>query len=191
MKDRTKIVLDADVIIHFSKGGHLKILPEIFPEYDFIVLSKVYEELELQLKKELNNIIKFFKSISIIDFNPSDDILHEYSQLIKRFGKGESSCMAYCRYTKDVVGSSNLKDIAEYCDKNNITHLGTMDFLYYAIWREKLTLEQVNDFVTEVKAKGSKLPDIDFENYHPVQKIDLPYLRDYCGLSERRYAPDR
>lgn len=30
---KIKIVLDADVIIHFSKGGKLSLLPKIFPEY--------------------------------------------------------------------------------------------------------------------------------------------------------------
>lgn len=36
---RVRIVLDADVIIHFSKGGLLSLLPQIFPEYEYIVLS--------------------------------------------------------------------------------------------------------------------------------------------------------
>ena len=40
--ERVKIVLDADVIIHFSKGGLLSLLPQIFPEYEYIVLDKVY-----------------------------------------------------------------------------------------------------------------------------------------------------
>lgn len=40
----TKIVLDADVIIHFAKGELLSILPDIFPEYKFVVLDIVYNE---------------------------------------------------------------------------------------------------------------------------------------------------
>ena len=40
-----KIVLDADVIIHFSKGGYLSLLPQIFPDYEYVVLDKVYNEL--------------------------------------------------------------------------------------------------------------------------------------------------
>lgn len=31
--EKGKIVLDADVIIHFSKGECLSLLPEIFPNY--------------------------------------------------------------------------------------------------------------------------------------------------------------
>lgn len=42
---RVKIVLDADVIIHFAKGKMLSMLPSIFGTYDYIVLLPVYEEL--------------------------------------------------------------------------------------------------------------------------------------------------
>ena len=34
---RVRIVLDADVIIHFAKGERLSMLPQIFPEYDYVV----------------------------------------------------------------------------------------------------------------------------------------------------------
>ena len=45
MNKKVKIVLDADVIIHFAKGGLLNILPTILPEYEFVVLDKVMEEI--------------------------------------------------------------------------------------------------------------------------------------------------
>ena len=34
---KAKIVLDADVLIHFSKAERLSLLPEILPEYEYIV----------------------------------------------------------------------------------------------------------------------------------------------------------
>ena len=46
-EERVKIVLDADVIIHFSKGGYLSLLPQIFPDYEYVVLDKVYNELSV------------------------------------------------------------------------------------------------------------------------------------------------
>lgn len=36
---KTKIVLDADVIIHFAKGGKLDMLPGILPEFQFMEVS--------------------------------------------------------------------------------------------------------------------------------------------------------
>ena len=40
-KKKTKVVLDADIIIHFSRGGRLSLLPNILPEFQFIVLHIV------------------------------------------------------------------------------------------------------------------------------------------------------
>ena len=41
---KTKIVLDADVIIHFIEADCFSLLPDIFPEYEYVVLDVVYNE---------------------------------------------------------------------------------------------------------------------------------------------------
>ena len=41
MTAKTKIVLDADVIIHFVKGQRFSTLIDIFPEYLYIILELV------------------------------------------------------------------------------------------------------------------------------------------------------
>ncbi|MDY9919809.1 MAG: hypothetical protein U2P89_13195 [Proteiniphilum sp.] len=41
--------------------------------------------------------------------------------------------MAYCRYRNNVLASSNLKNIVDYCEENKITYFTTMDFLYQAM----------------------------------------------------------
>ena len=102
-----KIVLDADVIIHFSKGGALSVLPQIFPEYECIVLDKVYDELS-SVKSQLDNQIHFFGNITKVIFTPTSEMMREYAVLKNLFGVGESACMAYCRYTSNIIGSSNL-----------------------------------------------------------------------------------
>lgn len=162
---KTQIVIDADVIIHFSKGGYLHLLPEIFPNYDCIVLSKVYGEILGDIRKELDNVIQFLHKIKVVEFNPKGEMLREYAILTKTYGIGESACMAYCRFTNNVVGSSNLKDIATYCDTNDITHIGTMDFLYFAVRHGKMSAEEAKHCITDIITKGSRLPDIDFDHY--------------------------
>lgn len=42
---KRKIVLDADVIINFSRASILSRLTDIMQSYDFIVLDKVYNEI--------------------------------------------------------------------------------------------------------------------------------------------------
>lgn len=162
---KTKIVLDADVIIHFSKADCLNILPHIFPTYQFVILDIVYEELPREIKIQVDNQINFLKSISLLALDLTSDQIQEFAILCKRLGKGESACVVYCKYNNDVVGSSNLKDIAEYCRINMITYLTTSDFLYFALKNEILTFDQVDIFVNIVRSKGSIMPYIDFHTY--------------------------
>lgn len=74
--------------------------------------------------------------------------------------------MVYCRDNNDVLGSSNLRDIKQYCTENGITYLTTLDFLYYAYIRKKITKEECDAFIEEVISKDSKIPRIDISQYH-------------------------
>ncbi len=164
--EKVKIVLDADVLIHFSKAECLSFLPKIFPEYSYTILSAVYEEVGT-IQKQIDNQITFMKNMTIIPFNPTNEMKIEYAKLRSRYGKGESACMAYCKFTKNVIGSSNLRDIKTYCTEQQITYLTTLDFLYYAYSRGKMSKDQCEYFMKEVNAKGSKLPLIDITTYIP------------------------
>ena len=159
MITKTKIVLDADVIIHFVKAGQLSLLLDIFPEYQYLILDVVYDEVTVKrlTKTQIDNTLRFY----------------EYARLRNTLllGKGESACMVYCRDNKDVLGSSNLKDIKEYCANHQITYLTTIDFLYYAFIRKKMTKEDIAAFIAEVTSKGSKLPSVDIEEYIPTSCI--------------------
>lgn len=164
---KTKIVLDADVLIHFSKADRLSILPEIFKEYDYVILSAVYDEVK-SIRKQIDNQIAYIGNIRIEKFVPTGEMRKEYAELRNNYGKGESACMAYCRFTHDVIGSSNLKDIKKYCNEQHIIYLTTMDFLFYAYSRKLMTEDECHEFIKIVKEKGSKLPDNeDITNYTP------------------------
>ncbi len=73
MKTKTKIVLDADVIIHFIKGGRFSQLLDIFPEYDYLILDVVYNEVTVSktTKIQIDNTLQFRQNrISQIKFDP-------------------------------------------------------------------------------------------------------------------------
>lgn len=78
--------------------------------------------------------------MTVVPFSPSGEMLREYALLTEKFGSGESACMAYCKFNHDVVGSSNLRDIKDYCTANDITYLTTLDFFYYA-WQRSVISE--------------------------------------------------
>lgn len=169
MTMRTKIVLDADVIIHFVKAGQFTLLLDIFPEYEYIILDIVYNEVTKRraAKLQIDNTLQFFgQRISYVKFAPKGESRREYARLIRTLGDGESACMVYCRDNHDVLGSSNLRDIKEYCAINDITYLTTLDFLYYAYVRKKMTKEECDTFIAVVVNKDSKLPIVDISQYH-------------------------
>ncbi len=171
METKTKIVLDADVIIHFIKGEMFTLLFDIFPEYEFIILDIVYGEVTVNKKSktQIDNTLQFMRHrINHVKFAPTGASRYEYAKLIGRLGRGESACMIYCRDNHDVLGSSNLRDIKEYCLENNITYLTTIDFLYYAYKRNKLSAKECISFIEEVNSKGSRLPMIDITQYVPT-----------------------
>lgn len=169
-------MLDADVIIHFAKAGQFSLLPDIFPEYQYLILDVVYDEVTVSraMKTQIDNTLTFFAArITNVKFEPKGESRFEYARLRNTLllGKGESACMVYCRDNKDVLGSSNLRDIKEYCSLNQITYLTTLDFLYYAFIRKKMTKEDVDAFMVEVVAKGNKLPAVDIERYTPTSQL--------------------
>ncbi|MBD5234563.1 MAG: hypothetical protein HDS65_10380 [Bacteroidales bacterium] len=173
---KTKIVLDADVIIHFIKGGCLSLLFDIFPEYSYIILDVVYSELAANssTKLQIDNTLNLLKNrFTKETFAPRGDSRMEYARLrsVLRLGRGESACMVYCRDNYDVLGSSNLRDIKAYCTENQITYLTTIDFLYYAFIRKKMTAAEISAFISDVQRQGSHLPDIDILTYIPTNVI--------------------
>jgi uncharacterized protein YutD len=75
---KRKIVLDADVIINFSRASILSQLTDILKSYDFIVLDKVYNEILGDTKRELDNNVHLLKKISIVTLPTDFKILGEY-----------------------------------------------------------------------------------------------------------------
>lgn len=171
---KTKIVLDAYVIIHFVKAERFSFLLDIFPEYKYIMLDVVYDEVTVHrpTKTQIDNTRQFFPDkLDTVRFDPKSDSRREYAILRATLGKGESACMVYCRDNNDVLGSSNLRDIKEYCKRNQITYLTTLDFLYYAFIRGKMTKDDVDAFISQVVSKRSKLPIVDITTYVPNAQI--------------------
>ena len=162
---KIQIVLDADVVIHFAKEDGSVSCPAFFPDYEYVLLETVHEELLSDVRTQVDNQIMLLKNITLHPFAPRGEMLREYAMLRSRFGKGESACLAYCLFTHNVIGSSNLRDIRAYCQENQITYLTTIDFLWHAWRKHLLTTNEVKTFISEVRSKGSILPEVNIEKY--------------------------
>ena len=155
---KPKILIDADVIIHFVDGDKLNAIPAIFPNR-IVFVDKVLEELYSfpQYKVQVFNFISANK-FETIELDSNIEYVLEYAKLLKFADKGESACMAIAKIDKKYIASSNLKDIKEYCDKNGIKIITTMDFLWEAMNCKVLTEEECDKFILDVKKEGNKLP---------------------------------
>jgi hypothetical protein len=66
--------------------------------------------------------------------------------------------MAYARYKKNVIASSNLRDIGEYCKRHGIDHLTTLDFLYAALKKGIFTAQECDNFISRLLKKHCRIP---------------------------------
>jgi hypothetical protein len=163
------ILIDSDVISHFISGGMLTLLPDIFPENKILLLDKVYEELERYGRRKPFIDLMISKGSFELFLFPEDDqdIKKEYAYIMKSLfkGNGESACMAVARFHNEIIGSSNLKDIRQYCNLHSIDYLTTMDFLCAALKCGLLSSKECNDFISKVIRAGSKLPVIRMKDH--------------------------
>lgn len=168
-KKKDKVILvDADVISHFIKGGEIYSINSIF-DYQLKILDKVHEELKSNKswKTQIDNLISQ-KVIQVIPFPEAHaEIKKEYFRIKKEMSKGdgESACLSYVRYTNNIIASCNLSDIKQYCEDYDIIYLTTMDFLCYALKKGIFTEKRCDEFIANVLAKKSKLPVKDMKSY--------------------------
>jgi hypothetical protein len=170
------LLFDADVIFHFISGDKLLDLFNIFPNECYI-LDKVYEEVTRysSVKTTIDNQISI-GLLKKVQFPSNLVIIKEYAHLtskIMNMGKGESACMAYCKFTKDIIASSNLKDIARYCGLHQIDYLTTMDFIAHAFLSKLWTENECNSFVGVLVSKRHKLPCSSFTEYKKLNNLSL------------------
>lgn len=161
-KDKLKdILIDADVVSHFIAGGQGLLLNKIFPNR-IIILDKVYDELKRHTAKarEVDNLFNFGILHQIAFPTSHQEMYREYLHIKKVMfkGDGESACLAYVRHTDDIIGSSNLRDVKEYCRMHSIELLSTMDFLCEALNKCLLNIQECDEFISRVLAAGSRLP---------------------------------
>ena len=77
---KTKIVLDADVIIHFMEANYFSILPDIFPEYEYLILDVVYNEISQNsgTKDFIDKYLHFFPKLKKEVFSPKRESMKEF-----------------------------------------------------------------------------------------------------------------
>jgi predicted nucleic acid-binding protein len=134
------ILLDCDVISHFIANNALDDLPVIFAPHQCHVLDYVYSEVAARPMRLafLDSLIKSGQ-LHKMAFPEDIEINKEFAKIKSKnplIGDGERACMAVALFNKNVVASSNFRDVAPYCNANNILYLGTLDILSIAVTKD-------------------------------------------------------
>jgi len=181
-KDVKIILVDADVISHFIACSEIIYLPKILEPHKMVVLENVYTEVARihSRKTILDNLLATVRNISKKPF-PIDnlDIKKEYAFIQKNnplIGDGERACMAVAKYTKDVVASSNFRDIVPYCQANNILYLGTLDILTVALNKGIFDKERCNLFIESARNKNNAKFPISVKKITDYKAIDVSFI---------------
>lgn len=173
------ILIDADVFSHFVVAGEIEWLHRIFPDNPLYLLDKVHAELQRWPNDEVRTQVSqaIGKKIRLIPFPEEDEVIkREYSWIkgVLFKGDGESACLAVARYRKNILASSNLRDIKNYCSMHKVDYLTTMDFLCQALSTGIFDEARCDKFILAVRGSGSKLPVNTMKSY-PCRVI--PFLK--------------
>jgi hypothetical protein len=165
---RVLILLDADIVIHFFRADRISLLKELFPER-LAMLDIVKNELfnNRTIQKVTENLFTF-KVVEEIQFPTGNkEIMLEFKRITSdpKMGKGESACMALCRFQQHIIASSNTRDIKPYCEEYKLSYLTTLDILSIAVIKNKLTLVEGQKCIDMILANNSKLKSDNLQKY--------------------------
>ncbi len=158
--EKVLILLDADVVIHLFKAERISLLHELYAgrlRMLDIVLA------ELLNNRTVNKIVEslfVFKHVEEIKFPTISipSLLQEFVRLKYEIeGAGERASLLYCKHFKQIIASSNTRDIVPFCEANSIAYLTTMDLFAVAVDRGKMTSKEVEACVNLILNQKSYL----------------------------------
>lgn len=178
----TKIILiDCDVISHFISNYCLEDLPLILTPHQCTILDYVYNEVAFHPVR-LAFVDNLIKKGNLLFMNfPNDDIniKREFARIKQSnhlIGDGERACMAVAKFNKNIIASSNFRDVAPYCERNKIYYLGTLDILSVAVNKGIYDEKKCDDFIQNaLKYNKARFPNGVTQMRYYVPK-DLSFL---------------
>jgi len=159
------ILLDSDVISHFIANNCLADLPTILAPHRCMVVDYVYNEISRNpFRRAVFDGIIASGAIQLMQFPNNDlEIKREFAQIKKLnylICDGERACMAIAKHSRDIVASSNFRDIAPYCKLNGIYYLGTLDVLTIAANKDVFDEAKCDIFIQNaIKYNKARFPN--------------------------------
>lgn len=171
------ILVDADVISHFIASGKLMKINTILAPNHLFVVDMVYKEATriATRKAIIDQWIATTPTTKILFPDKNPLVVKEYYRLKKEkpeLDYGERACAAMAKYGREVIASSNFRDIKNYCDENGIEYIGCMDILYIAHQKGIMSEDECNQFIADAKrVNNARLPSNTIASYTPTRDL--------------------
>ncbi len=181
MTETNGILLDADIISHFIAASRQSLLREVFNGHYLMLVDQVYaESVHCPWDSSRKGIVdRWIEECGIIRIAfPSDlssNVVDEYFRLKAeqpRLGKGERACMSIARFHRDIIASSNFRDVAPYCSLHGIEYLGMLDVLWIALHKGLIEEAEANCIIElSIRMDNARFPVSLIEQYSPDRDL--------------------
>lgn len=168
LENKLPLVLDSTVLLNFIKINKIDILVKLYGG-SMVIPQQVKLEviIDSNVGPVIENLIKD-KIIEeyIIDYKSTGREIKDYCYLSKRFGQGESACIAIAKNWKGTVVSDDMTATCCYCTRNRISLKGSLGIIYEAYEKKIISLEEgqaiLDDMISISKYKSpvNKFDDI-------------------------------
>lgn len=128
------IVIDSTVIFNFGVIGQFELLEKLYKN-QLVIPTDVKVEVVIDRiagpiveEKIKNQIIREY----LIKYDCENEEIKDYIRLRRKFGLGESACLAIAKNSSCTVATDDMRVARKYCEDNNISLIGTLGILYKA-----------------------------------------------------------
>jgi hypothetical protein len=80
------------------------------------------------------------------------------------------------KFEKDVIASSNFRDIIPYCEANNIQYLGTLDILAIALQRQIFDIARCDNFIATTRKINKARYPVHVNSILDYQPNDVSFI---------------
>ena len=159
------IFFDTDCICAFLWINGESLLEKMFPG-KIVIPQEVYNEIDRptipHLKTRIDQIIANGSAV-VMSMDISSEEYALYRELTtdsgrnKVIGSGEAASISLAKKHNGILGSNNLRDVADYINKFSLRHTTTGDLLVEAFNKKLITEQQGNKIWSDMLKKKRKL----------------------------------
>ena len=172
MTTERPLYFDTDCLSAFLWVKDESLLSQLYPGR-VVIPKQVYDELSSvpHLQARIDTLLKR-GDVSVMEIQAGTEGHQLYTEFTRKpkpghvvIGRGEAASLALAKSENGIVASNNLKDIAQYITKYQLSHKTTGDILTEALDRGFITEQEGNTLWANMLKKRRKLGANSFTEY--------------------------